>query len=314
MHFLQEFVDKSRPIIPVMLPGTEVRPSLPILLKNRHWIDLRLKEPDPISQLLWGITGKKEILTDIPVDIQASGNQHSSGATENYVDSIFSVLEAYLKNQRWYEADSETYRIMITTVGKAPGTWFDKEDIQTFPSDTLRTIDNLWMMHSGGEYGFSVQKNMYLDLGGSIKDTKVIGDESLDRFFHANGWKTKGERTCVWNPTEEYRQNKKPPKGNLPKLRFFKLLSFQTLENNTDSEGSFIELQIGMPFGVGKYISFKSDSDLSTEHDEDNIEEHEIFESSDFEQSNICETAVTAVGLDRFWDGFWTTLIASFNP
>lgn len=57
--FLNEFVKRRCPVIPVILPECSLVPQLPLFLKQFSWVDFRKKYPDPYSQLLWGITGKK---------------------------------------------------------------------------------------------------------------------------------------------------------------------------------------------------------------------------------------------------------------
>ncbi|MEO0540971.1 MAG: toll/interleukin-1 receptor domain-containing protein, partial [Cyanobacteria bacterium P01_A01_bin.105] len=57
--FLQEFIRRHCPVIPVILPQTKKPPELPIFLRNRHWVDFRLPEPAPLEQLTWGITGRR---------------------------------------------------------------------------------------------------------------------------------------------------------------------------------------------------------------------------------------------------------------
>jgi hypothetical protein len=57
--FLQEFIHRKCPVIPVMLPDAPQQPNLPIFLRNRHWVDFRMQDPDPLFQLAWGITGVK---------------------------------------------------------------------------------------------------------------------------------------------------------------------------------------------------------------------------------------------------------------
>jgi hypothetical protein len=55
LHFA---VRDKRPIIPVLLPGCEAAPKLPMFLSNRTWVDLRpgINEQS-LAALLWGITG-----------------------------------------------------------------------------------------------------------------------------------------------------------------------------------------------------------------------------------------------------------------
>jgi len=62
--FLREFVEYGSPVIPVLLPDAPQKPQLPVFLRGRQWVDFRKKEPDPITQLIWGITGKEPEATD----------------------------------------------------------------------------------------------------------------------------------------------------------------------------------------------------------------------------------------------------------
>ena len=57
--FLVEFVARKCPVIPVLLADAPQKPDIPIFLKINTWVDFRKSEPNPMSQLIWGITGKK---------------------------------------------------------------------------------------------------------------------------------------------------------------------------------------------------------------------------------------------------------------
>ena len=57
--FLREFAKRNCPVIPVLLPGASVEPSLPRFLKEMTWVDFRVSQPDPLARLIWGITGKR---------------------------------------------------------------------------------------------------------------------------------------------------------------------------------------------------------------------------------------------------------------
>lgn len=72
--FIHQFVDRDCPVIPVILssapPG---KPQLPAFLGIMTWVDFHEQEPDPIKQLIWGITNKKpetDNSKSIPVSIQ----------------------------------------------------------------------------------------------------------------------------------------------------------------------------------------------------------------------------------------------------
>jgi hypothetical protein len=61
---LNAFIDKSAnkdcSVIPVLLPDAPEEPKIPIFLKEMQWVDFREKDPDPLEQLIWGITGERE--------------------------------------------------------------------------------------------------------------------------------------------------------------------------------------------------------------------------------------------------------------
>lgn len=57
--FLQEFVDHRRPVIPVILPEVDGKPKLPPFLRLMQWIDFRKQDPDPVDNMIWGVTGRK---------------------------------------------------------------------------------------------------------------------------------------------------------------------------------------------------------------------------------------------------------------
>lgn len=104
----------------------------------------------------------------------------------------YTKLEEYLKNEQWKDADEETYRLMITTVGKTEGQWFETEDLLNFPCDELRAIDALWVKYSNGRFGFSVQKQIYVDCGAKL-DGKYPGDEIWEHFGDHVGWRKDGQ-------------------------------------------------------------------------------------------------------------------------
>ena len=59
--FLREFVGRKCPVIPVLLSSAPGEPKLPIFLRNMTWVDFRKRDPDPMKQLCWGVTGKRPV-------------------------------------------------------------------------------------------------------------------------------------------------------------------------------------------------------------------------------------------------------------
>jgi hypothetical protein len=45
-------------VVPVLLPDADTA-DLPIFLQGLTWVNMAAPEPDPIDQLIWGITGQQ---------------------------------------------------------------------------------------------------------------------------------------------------------------------------------------------------------------------------------------------------------------
>ncbi len=56
--FLREFVKRSCPVIPVLLSDALQKPLLPVFLRGMTWVNFCVEDPNPMGQLIWGITGK----------------------------------------------------------------------------------------------------------------------------------------------------------------------------------------------------------------------------------------------------------------
>ena len=65
-RLLREFVLRGRPVIPVLLPESIQPSETPSFLEGGTWVDFRKSDPDPLGQLIWGITGARP-LTDRPI-------------------------------------------------------------------------------------------------------------------------------------------------------------------------------------------------------------------------------------------------------
>ncbi len=59
--FLNNFVERRIPVIPVILETTNKEPELPIFLRSVTWVDFRRESPDPLERLIWGITGNRRL-------------------------------------------------------------------------------------------------------------------------------------------------------------------------------------------------------------------------------------------------------------
>ena len=100
----------------------------------------------------------------------------------------YTNLRDLLATKKWKEADEETARVMLKVAGREEERWLDVEDIEKFPCEDLRTIDQLWVKYSNGRFGFSVQKRIYQSLGRTGK----YDEKGWEPFSDKVGWSKNG--------------------------------------------------------------------------------------------------------------------------
>jgi serine/threonine protein kinase len=102
-------------------------------------------------------------------------------------------LRDLLAQGKWNEADQETSLVMVAVVKgkKYYGLYSDLyiDEIENFPCEDLRTIDQLWVKYSNGRFGFSVQKKIYHSLGG----TTTLSSKIWEAFCDTVGWRKEGQ-------------------------------------------------------------------------------------------------------------------------
>ena len=86
-----------------------------------------------------------------------------------WVPTRYAQLATYLAAQQWRKADEETLHLMLQVAGRKEQGYLDVGDIRNFPCDDLSVIDHLWVQFSQGQFGFSVQKQIWLEVGGRLE-------------------------------------------------------------------------------------------------------------------------------------------------
>lgn len=122
----------------------------------------------------------------------------------------YTVLRDLLKAEKWEEADKITNELILKVSGKEILGWIDKEAMKKFPCLDLQTIDRLWFKYSGGRFGFSVQKSVYMGFGGKRVFDRKIWELTGDKI----GWRVNGS----WIFKENLIYAKDAPRGHLPSL------------------------------------------------------------------------------------------------
>jgi hypothetical protein len=158
--------------------------------------------------LKWVVWGSVSLVTSVLGRVIWL-TQNPSLESEKGMD--YTKLRRLLANKNWKEADDETYRVMIQAVSKKEGDLFTSGEILNFPCTDLRTIDRLWVKYSNGHFGFSVQKEIYLSVGG--KADGEYYEEAWRKFGDRVGWR--GNSTGIYNCAQVI-YNISAPKGHLP--------------------------------------------------------------------------------------------------
>jgi len=79
---------------------------------------------------------------------------------DSQVNADYTKLRDLLAAKKWKEADQETKQVMLWVVCSNKRNDFKMQDIEKFPCTDLHTIDQLWVLYSGGHFGFTVQKRI----------------------------------------------------------------------------------------------------------------------------------------------------------
>jgi GUN4-like/TIR domain len=199
--FLNQFVKRNSPVIPVLLGNTPDQPELPIFLDGHTWVDFRT-DTEAMENLIWGITGKPpERKPKVQPVIQADDLSSEKGVN-------YTRLRDLLAEGKWKEADEETLTVMLKVSSLEKEGWFDIKSIKNFPCTDLRTIDQLWVKYSGGRFGFSVQNKIYLSVGGKLDGEYY--EEAWEKFVDRVGARRKGN----WDSDVAF--NISAPEGHLP--------------------------------------------------------------------------------------------------
>jgi serine protease Do len=145
-------------------------------------------------------------------------NQNSPPITNNTVSYIptissskYEQLSNFLASGNLQQADQETKKIILKEANREFEGFIDSADLEKLSCPSLMEINQLWNKSSGGQFGFNVQKNLWLSLGGKLgKPDYSIYANFSDRVR----WRFRGlwisNNNLIFNVSQA-------PKGHLPK-------------------------------------------------------------------------------------------------
>ncbi|MGD1702659.1 protein kinase domain-containing protein, partial [Dapis sp. BLCC M229] len=154
---------------------------------------------------------------------QSSTSQQATALIFKNVD--YTKLHDLLAEKKWKQANWET-NIIIQKATKIKwlvkffgvfGCGLNSQNMKQISCTDLQTIDQLWQQYSNGKFGFSVQKQIYLDTGNNpLEFTK----ETYKEFAEKIGWKLKRNKGLMggWLLYCNLIFKNKAPRGHLPVL------------------------------------------------------------------------------------------------
>lgn len=213
----------------------DVNPTLADILDKLVRYDFRERYQSAVEVLtdLSALTPQRSIqlppipaatIPDRPIDtrIQLVTSIEANGfASEHRLD--YTHLQERLLDRDWQAADEETHRMMLQACGRSSG-YLHPDDLRHFPCRDLYTIDYLWQHHSNGQFGFSVQKDIWQSVGGSTSGNYEDWDRLAKsrarwrvntpwhRFGNRVGWRAKE----AWIPHSQLIFSLDAPRGHLP--------------------------------------------------------------------------------------------------
>lgn len=116
----------------------------------------------------------------------------------------YEPLQTLLAQQQFQAADQLTLEKLCELAGPAAvqRKWLYFSEVDSFPVADLQTLDQLWLTHSQGKFGFSVQRKIWLSLG-----------KNWEELWPKIGWKSGNNWTRY---PQEFTWDLTAPKGHLP--------------------------------------------------------------------------------------------------
>ncbi|ACB49839.1 unknown [Crocosphaera subtropica ATCC 51142] len=118
----------------------------------------------------------------------------------------YQPLNQLLVEQKFQDADTLTRHLLCELAGEGAvqRKWVYFTEVEQFPATDLQTINALWLLHSEGKFGFSVQRKLWLSVG-----------KDFTKLWPKIGWKKDNNWTQYPN---QFTWDLDAPVGHLPLL------------------------------------------------------------------------------------------------
>ncbi len=166
--------------------GISISPQLGQVLDKllQDYVKERYQSADEVLQVLKSVTSKP---------------------SPSIVRADYSKLRERLEWKDWRGADKETADLILKVAGREKEGSITAENIEKFPCEDLRIIDDLWVKYSKGRFGFSVQKQIW-----------QAANQNLENFGAIVGWRSQSWFNSSWKSYYGLIFTLDAPRGHLP--------------------------------------------------------------------------------------------------
>ncbi|WP_353736723.1 AAA-like domain-containing protein [Moorena sp. SIO2C4] len=106
------------------------------------------------------------------IELLSENGQDYQMVKNSLFNHFLAELHFFMKSANWKDADLKNVRIMLYIADREKEGWLNVEHIEQCSCQKLLTLNTLWVKHSDGKFGFSVQKQI-LD--------KIIAERGLPK-------------------------------------------------------------------------------------------------------------------------------------
>nr|MDJ0621081.1 GUN4 domain-containing protein [Calothrix sp. MO_192.B10] len=123
--------------------------------------------------------------------LQANRNQEVWNSLKEH---FYAELESFLNREKpdWRAADRRTWRLMLFIANREEERYLDIPQFENFSCPDLKRMDELWVKNSRGNFGFSVQKKIWVKTGNRLGikpgDWNDSDTQNYYKFISAVGW------------------------------------------------------------------------------------------------------------------------------
>jgi len=146
-------------------------------------------------------TGEPEAAVEPSASPDYPTNPDVSLRSESGID--YTRLRDLLADRQWQESNEETLDLLLRATRRESDGWLDALNLDELPCMELDTINQLWVAYSRGQFGLSVQSEIYEQVGGDYS-----------QFCDRIGWRKESQ----WRQATDLNYTDQAPVGHLPYL------------------------------------------------------------------------------------------------